>query len=72
MSGLLLSFNRKSVTATWAHHSVHTLCTGQTKSCLASGALAVHVRFSVLEFVFLKLEIATEFFVFSTALGYIS
>ena len=58
----------KSFLATGANHRVLALGARQSEDCLAFGAFAVNVSFSVLEFVFAELEEAAEFFVFTASL----
>ena len=62
----------KAVFTSGADHGVLALCLGEPQHRLALGTFAVYVGFSVLPFVFAKLEKSAEFFVFLASLVYVS
>ena len=67
-----LTSDLKTVFASWADYVVLALCFGKSENCLALGAFAVDVGFSVAPFIFAKLEEAAESFVLPSSLVYIS
>ena len=58
----------ETILAARTHYGVFTLGARQTQGCLAGGAGAVNVSFSVLEFVFSELEKAHEALIFTATL----
>ena len=58
----------ETIFAARTHYGVFTLGARQTQGCLAGGAGAVNVSFSILEFVFSELEKAHEALIFTATL----
>ena len=67
-----LSFDPEPFLAAGADYGMLALCLGQTEDRLAGLTFTVDVSFSVAKFISAKLEKTAEFFVFTSALIYIS